>query len=133
MPLYHRGFRDQRLVIRRTGIDPLRDEPNRFVAQLRLLGRDERLILMANERHQPTLARLARDHRSTIGTRMQQALAGRQVEIPLDLLAAMAFHAVLDEQGANVTSEDREAVIRRGEGWKSGAEEQGEDCKCVTA
>ena len=87
----------QRVVIRSTQINPLRNRRDVQVGQLRPVGRHVRFFFLFDELHQQTRLRLADfDHRSGLAP-FDQSFARREVELPFRLLTAVTFHAAADE------------------------------------
>src|SRR5438309_1219842 len=95
MAALHAPLFNQRLVIRRTPIDPGGDLGDDVRAQWLRLRRHPRILFVTDKLHQSRSFCVARNNVGTFVTRMQQPLAGREVKPSLDLFTPMALEAML--------------------------------------
>ena len=75
-----------------------------------------RVFGVPDQLHQTALGRLAGNDRRAVLAGVQQAFARRHVQLALDLLAAVAFHALVEEERADVIGEELEAVVSAARG-----------------
>jgi hypothetical protein len=107
-PFFWAGLDDERLVVRRAKVNPLRNFLDCGVWQLRILGGHVRFLEMGDKPDEEAFRCFAGNDDDAFVTALEQARTCGEIQPAACFVAAVAFHAMLLEHGAHVALEERQ-------------------------